>query len=385
MPERESPPNNVLMMEEPAVGLVSNQLEQSSPEKRTLHVSWNKRQAELSYTIYSTDSTEDNREWVQSSPENSEAINLFWNNLNNALNPAISVGSPSEDMWESIQLYLQGIGQGLFRSIVPQAVASHLQNWEPGFSLRISTNEQWIPWELMYDGNSFLGDKFILTRYPRLQDRRNSPVTNRTTAQRLNRVKKIVNVVGGNINQIESKRASELFGKPSDIVNLLERPSINKLISSLQEADILHFTCHGHLKPLNLLQNYSDSVPYNNLCIDTVQQLPLRPGIFVFANACTSTTPTQAFSDFTSFGWEFYRQGADIFIGTLGTIPTKYAINFAENVYEGLLHQDCRLTVGEAVAKAKRLAASSSNIFWLLYCIYGNPDFYFETVETTYK
>ena len=100
----------------------------------------------------------------------------------------------------------------------------------------------------------------------------------------------------------------------------------------------------------------------------------------MFANACSSNTPVQTFREFSSFGWEFYRQGADVFIGTLGTVPTKHAVSFAENVYKELLHENARLTIGQAVAKAKKVAAKEHNLFWLLYCIYGDPDFYFEDI-----
>ncbi|MEM8718809.1 MAG: hypothetical protein AAGE84_05810 [Cyanobacteria bacterium P01_G01_bin.39] len=109
--------------------------------------------------------------------------------------------------------------------------------------------------------------------------------------------------------------------------------------------------------------------------------MPLKPGSFIFANACGSTVPVKAFNEFSSFGWEFYRQGADIFIGTLGIVPTKYAISFAENVYEELLSKDTQITVGQAIASAKKVAAEQHNFFWLLYCIYGDPDICFELID----
>ena len=374
--------SNVLIMEDPAVGLTLSSTREVHLEKRTLHVFWSKREAELFYTIYSSDPSEEG-EWVQSSPDKSEQITNFWKKLNYILDDAIPIGSPSEKIWEGICLNLQGIGQSLFNSLIPSQVAERIQKWESGFSVRVSTNEQWIPWELMYDGQKFLGDKFIFTRYPRLKDRKASPDKNRPKYQRLKQVKKIVNVVGGNIGDKEAQRASELFKKLSESIpiKLLREESISMLVEALHQADILHCTCHGHLQPLNLLQISSGKSPSDNLCLDTVQQLPLKPGIFVFANACSSTAPVQAFREFSSFGWEFYRQGADVFIGTLGIVPTKYAISFAENVYEELLCKDTKLTIGQAVANAKKIAAGQHNFFWLLYCIYGNPDVYFEAIE----
>ena len=373
--------SNVFIMEEPDVGFTISSTKAISTEKRILHVFWNRRQGELWYSILSTDDRE-NGEWVQSSPENSRQIEYFWAGLNSILNDAIRRGSPSEEMWNSIRLSLQGIGQNLFNNLVPSGVAERIQQWQSGFSVRVSTNEQWIPWELMYDGQDFLGNKFILTRYPRLKGGYTTPNRNRPKCEGFKKIRKIVNVIGGNIKKPETQRASKLFNQfpNSIIIKLLQEKPISLLVEALEQADILHFTCHGHLEP-NLLQNSSGKSSIENLCLETVTQLPLKPGSFVFANACTSTTPVQTFSEFTSFGWEFYRQGADVFIGTLGIVPTKYAISFAENFYEELLQQDPKLTIVQAVAKAKKVAAQNNNFFWLLYCVYGNPDYYFKINE----
>ncbi|MEM8722588.1 MAG: hypothetical protein AAGE84_25415 [Cyanobacteria bacterium P01_G01_bin.39] len=257
-------------MEDPAVGLSLRSTKGISTEKRTLHVSWSKREAELSYTIYSSNPEEEG-EWVQPSPDKSEQIANFWRKLNYILGETIPKGSPSQETWESICISLQGIGQSLFNSLIPSQVADCIKEWESGFSVRVSTNEQWIPWELMYDGQNFLGDKFIFTRYPRLKDRRVSSDKNRSKYQRSKQVKKIVNVVGGNIGEQSAQKASELFIKISESISiqLLREQSISKLTKALDQADILHFTCHGHLDPINLLQISSGKSPIENLCLDT--------------------------------------------------------------------------------------------------------------------
>jgi CHAT domain len=374
--------SNILIMEEPSFERFYSKIREVNHKKLILYVNWNNHQSELSYAIFSPDPS---REWFQSIPDHSLQIINFWNKLNCILSDAIPRGTPSGETWDDVCLTLQGLGQNLFECLVPSAVAEHIKNLESGSSVSVSTNEQWIPWELMYDGQKFLGDKFIFTRYPRPRtDRRITLNGNISRPKKLKRIGKIVNVIGGNIGELEVERASKLFDSlsPPILIEILKKQSISVLKSALQEADILHFTCHGHLNPLNLLQNFSDKSPTKNLCLDTVKQLQIKPGSFVFANACASTVPVQeSFSEFTGFGWEFYQEGADIFIGTLGIIPTEYAISFAENVYDGFFRQDVKLTIGEAVANAKRIAASKNNFFWLLYCVYGDPDFCFEAIE----
>lgn len=159
-------------------------------------------------------------------------------------------------------------------------------------------------------------------------------------------------------------------------MQLLSKQPISVLVKALSGADALHFTCHGHLEP-HLLQIAGDKnkTRIENLLPETIQNLPLERGSLVFANACASTVPVLTFGKFSSFGWKFYQRGADAFIGTLGAVPVKYAVNFAESVYRELFNPDERITIGQAVAKAKEVAANERNLFWLLYCIYGDPDF----------
>jgi CHAT domain len=383
--------SNIPLIEEPPTDSFSEYSEEILSNKQLIHVAWDREKAELSYTVYSTDLAEGAREWDQKIPRNvQEIIDLkFWGDLNIIFRDSIPLGNPSEEEWTSICLTLQGMGRTLFDQLVPLEVATQIKNWESGLSVIFSTTEEWIPWELMYDGQDFLGDKFILIRYPRAKRgsraRVTDPAENKNTQRKLKKIKRIVNVVGGNIKpRSEADRACNLFNYLPDSIDIepIHEQSISILERNLAEADILHFTCHGHFKPLHLLQNHSGSSSVQNLCIRTVQNLNLKYGSFVFANACTSTTPVQAFSEFTSFGLEFYLQGADIFIGTLGIIPTEYAITFADNVYrELLLQENGRITVGQAIASAKQKAKDNKhNFFWLLYCIYGNPDCYFEPI-----
>lgn len=378
--------SNISIMEDPFIGLILDSTSNILYEKKLIQVDWDRERAELSYTV---ELEGEFRQWSHPIPRDVEEIlNLdFWRQLNIIFSDAIPQANPSEEEWTNISFTLQNIGRMLFEKLVPSEVAAQITNWEPGLSVRFSTTEEWIPWELMHDGHNFLGDKFILVRYPRMKRGTRYRVRSTNTQQDLKRIRKIVNVVGGNIRPTTyANRAYNLFHYlPDSIVKSIREESKSILGAALAEADILHFTCHGHFRPFHLLQIFSGSLPVDNLCIHDVRGLALKPGSFVFANACASNAPVQAFSEFTSFGLEFYLQGADIFIGTLGIIPTEYAITFAEDVYrELLLQENGRITVGQAIANAKQRARDSrNNFFWLLYCMYGNPDCYFEPAQST--
>ena len=365
----------VLSMEDPIDGLKNLESMTVNPDKHTLNVTWIERESKLLYTIFPA-----NRlgEWEKTIPNIQQQIEDDLRSLNAFLTEVVQQGNPSDERWESICFNLQSVGANLFEMLIPSEVAKQMGTWKIGSPVIISTNEQWIPWELMYDGEDFWGKKFIIARSPRLSDSQDLPDKNRPESKGKRQIKRIVNIVGGDVPSSEAERATHLFSNllPPEAVHLLAKQPISSLVKAIPGTDALHFTCHGHLEP-HLLQIAGDKnkTRIENLLPETIQRLPLEPGSLVFANACASTVPVLTFGKFSSFGWKFYQRGADAFIGTLGAVPVKYAVNFAEIVYRELFNPDEKITIGQAVAKAKEVAANERNLFWLLYCIYGDPDF----------
>ncbi|TRT73881.1 MAG: CHAT domain-containing protein [Microcystis sp. M_OC_Ca_00000000_S217Cul] len=365
----------VLSMEDPIDGLKNLESMTVNPDKHTLNVTWIERESKLLYTIFPA-----NRlgEWEKTIPNIQQQIEDDLRSLNAFLTEVVQQGNPSDERWESICFNLQSVGANLFEMLIPSEVAKKVRDWKIGSPVIISTNEQWIPWELMYDGEDFWGKKFIIARSPRLSDSQDLPDKNRPESKGKRQIKRIVNIVGGDVPSSEAERATHLFSNllPPEAVQLLAKQPISSLVKAIPGTDALHFTCHGHLEP-HLLQIAGDKnkTRIENLLPETILRLPLEPGSLVFANACASTVPVLTFGKFSSFGWKFYQRGADAFIGTLGAVPVKYAFNFAEIVYRELFNPDEKITIGQAVAKAKEVAANERNLFWLLYCIYGDPDF----------
>ncbi|MCZ8047310.1 MAG: CHAT domain-containing protein [Microcystis sp.] len=365
----------VLSMEDPIDGLKNLESMTVNPDKHTLNVTWIERESKLLYTIFPA-----NRlgEWEKTIPNIQQQIEDDLRSLNAFLTEVVQQGNPSDERWESICFNLQSVGANLFEMLIPSEVAKQMGTWKIGSPVIISTNEQWIPWELMYDGEDFWGKKFIIARSPRLSDSQDLPKRNRPESKGKRQIKRIVNIVGGDVPSSEAERATHLFSNllPPEAVQLLAKQPISSLVKAIPGTDALHFTCHGHLEP-HLLQIAGDKnkTRIENLLPETILRLPLEPGSLVFANACASTVPVLTFGKFSSFGWKFYQRGADAFIGTLGAVPVKYAVNFAEIVYRELFNPDEKITIGQAVAKAKEVAANERNLFWLLYCIYGDPDF----------
>lgn len=272
---------------------------------------------------------------------------------------------------------MRGIGKILFDRLIPEELRIIVKSWQSGDVLCISTNEQWIPWELIHDGIGFLGERFLIFRIPRLKNNRALSYQKSNASKRqfsLGKTIKVVHVVGGNINPDHTEKAKSifetLFGQSSVIT--LEKENLATLMKQIDNADLLHFTCHGHTDPL-FIQLSDKNDKQLNLLIPSLQndKFLLKSGCIVFSNACNSAAPTVIFGDFVNFGLEFYRKGAAIFVGIIGTIPTEYAIEFSINFYKKLF--ESKFNIGKAFWEAKQDMNNKNNFFHLLYCLYGNP------------
>jgi hypothetical protein len=192
-------------------------------------------------------------------------------------------------------------------------------------------------------------------------------------------IKQIINVVGGGLDEKKGVKqgAQKLFDRMQGVkVTLLVEESIADLhratTANDSEADLIHFTCHGYVDP-PMLQIAEDKTEFQNLILDSITKLRIKPGCFIFANACYSNSVIDIYKSMTSFGWKFYENGADIYLGTLAEVADTEALKFAEAVYQELISNNS--TIGQAVYSVKnKEAATRKNINWLMYSVYGNPN-----------
>lgn len=207
-----------------------------------------------------------------------------------------------------------------------------------------------------------------------------APIRDRPQSSALT-IRAVTNVIGGRLARATLEEARHLFNfLPGLTVKPLIEESITNLYNALPNTDLLHFTCHGSVTR-QMLEISNEDADYMNLNLDIVQNLPVKPGCFIFVNACYSNSAVSVFKILTSFGWEFYKDGADIYIGTLAQIPEDYVGDFAGSFYQTLF-SGRDLTVGQVMWEVKRKLSANQNIFWLLYSMYGDPLIKLKTTGT---
>lgn len=346
-------------------------------EKRLLRVRWNKKLGELMFLVSFHDQFYD-EEWIVEDVPTEDTVVNYIDEISERLKPLVQIGNPEDVTWEDIMINLDGLGRRLFEDLIPKEVGEIIREWPSGICLNISTNETWIPWELIYDGSFFWGEKFIITRLPRIiSTKRGRPRIRRAKYSRQLRIEKILNVLGGDISTDSCSRVKNFFASlitPSNVVDL-ERKTIGALVkeSSKLDHDLMHYTCHGYKNPA-MLQISDVKQEFRNLSLNTIENVQLKFGCLVFMNSCLSGVPSLTLNRFSSFGWEFYLKGAGAFIGTLGEVPVDYALDFSEKVYGQLKDKSNSRTIGEVLWEAKKESKGAKNIFWMLYSLYGDPE-----------
>lgn len=302
--------------------------------------------------------------------QDKESIKNYWEQLSSALHEVVVIPPSSNTIHSNIQYRIEGIGKNIYNNFIPDQLQEVAAQWPRGLTIAISTCEQWIPWELAYDGKDFWGNKFILVRIPRNPDPNQSSDYRRPKLSTSTHLHKAIHIIGG-IGD-ETCRAKSTFTNYNP--NTLIKPSLGETIEAIKDADLVHFTCHGYTEPQICLclgeLSQSNTHSLNCLTLTDLDNLAeLTNCCVIFANACVSATPVFLLGALCHFGWKFYTKNTAVYIGTLGSVPTRYAIDFGQSFYERFLNGS---TVGESLQYAKE-KATRENPFRLLYTIYGCP------------
>ena len=342
-------------------------------DQRTLLVTWCEETSTLEFIV--TTPSGDILPGGESKISNREAtIQHLLAQIGDFIKETSGMAAHAGTARESQELVLAGYGKALFHLVVPDELRDEISKWPKGAWIMISTNEQWVPWELLHDKHGFLVDRFRVFRLPRvrrvpeessgLAESEEKPTENSNSGDG----NRIVHVIGGDLSAEVVRKSDAHFEKRDESLNLvrLKRKKVATVVQELANATLVHFTCHGHTDPLRLQVSDSDGQAFN-LTITTMGMVEVKDGCTVFANACNSGVAELIFGEFNSFGWEFYRKGADAFIGTLGTVPIDNALEFAQLFYDSLFeNNDVCMAFGAAIE-------GTEGPIRLLYCFLGNP------------
>jgi hypothetical protein len=247
-------------------------------------------------------------------------------------------------------------------------------------SLVITSDEPWIPWELVkpyeYDattGNSiddaFLCEQFRLSRW--LAGRGIPDVVSVRAAQLV--------APGSNLEYVKRERDYFTAELPRDIKPGPVLESRGEVLAALEAAGthVFHFACHGDFvydnpdESVLMLRDREEFAPSQVIG-------PVRAGVtkskpLIFLNACHSGQVGFALTGLGGWAERFVNAGASAFIGTLWEVNDKLAAEFAVNFYQRLWQGE---TLGNAFHAARLHIRDQdpANPTWLAYTLYADPN-----------
>lgn len=264
-----------------------------------------------------------------------------------------------------------GIGQNLFRALFAGEMERiYRQLPREVETLLITSDEPWIPWELLHDGDEFLCLRFRVGRW--LAGRR-APTT--TLAIR-NLLGLRVPTAKSQWNELEILHRLEgscegLVGSYEEVV------SFQRLREHLRATafDLFHFSGHGEHALEESLEPriYAEDRPFRprNVSPAIQSKLRLRPA-FIFLNSCQVGRVGTALTGLEGWAPTWIDCGCAGFLAPSWSVSAASANIFCRAFYGGLAQG---LDLGTAVqgARLQLRRRHPGDLAWLAYVLYGTP------------
>lgn len=280
----------------------------------------------------------------------------------------------------------QKICQLLWDHLLTRTVKEKLKLSSPR-DLLLSLDEELIsiPWELLFDGDTFLALKFNIGRSVRTQETIGNPKY-RDVPHSL-RMLILANPTGDlessyqegiNLkNQFDRKRRALAIDFKSTQIDTLY------VMKNLRDYDIVHFAGHCEYDPKEYKNTgwVFENGKFTVSDIMKIGETVAFPSL-IFSNACQSAITATVLESLYhkqifSLASAFLFAGVRHYIGTIRKIEDKMSLSFARKFYSQLLKGS---SVGESV-RLGRLSLidefGAHSVPWTSYILYGNPGFVF--------
>ncbi|MCF7859612.1 MAG: CHAT domain-containing protein [Candidatus Cloacimonetes bacterium] len=259
-------------------------------------------------------------------------------------------------------LHLQSLGTKIFSELMPTEVNNILYDSEEIETINIISDEPYIPWEMAYWDESYLCEKYNVTRW----------LSGDCAPQdiQIDELYILAVVKDFKYASDEREQLNELFRLNTNVINIDSTIEEVGNMFSKGRKSIYHLACHGEfskwgdfsslkLKDGNFLASWINNYKFDNNSL-------------VFMNACKSGREDCSITNMGGWIIEFNKSGTGAVIGSQWSIEDSAAKKFAVKFYKFLSEGK---TLGEATRLARsELKLSDPYYTWLSYTVYGDPN-----------
>lgn len=309
--------------------------------------------------------------------------------LRDVVDKLVRVRSSNAEVNRAVAMGIRAPAKNAYMSL-PHEIRKWMDGVPHGSLLRIYADVDRIPWEMLFDGGAYLGEKYLIIRYSsrrRVARGQTGALTERAAASSekaetngpFARVlfgrsssewpTTLLHVVGRDLPKdtyaANVNRFAAMFEQARYIRSVPE-----ELLCEMLSADLIYIKCHG-FRDSAFLATGRDF--FYDLQIDLIEsdEGGLKTGSLVFVNACYSAlAPTDAFTDY-GLAVVCLAKGASEFIGTNASVPQYVAQIFADEFFACFCEDDGFDTV-RAYLHARDVAPLSAKLIYTLY--HDGPD-----------
>ena len=239
-----------------------------------------------------------------------------------------------------------------------------------------------IPFDILYNGEMFLWEAFIISRQIISSNRKNK---NKSVYHEKRPRISIIGDPSGD-SSIEASIREELMALTDQVENIMDisgphvgsEMNFQQLSELLSESDIFHFSGHyfsGDAENSGWL--IADQKKITKIEVQNLIKVPH----FIFSNSCGDMKIAQV----DGFLRSFLDKGTAVCLATIGEIPNSVASYFSRDFYRKLISGS---SVGESCYYARKMLISKfgrSELGWMFYTLLGNASFKIFNLEYPLK
>ncbi len=299
-------------------------------------------------------------------------IHHFLNEIYNINDYILSLGLQSENYtyWNAIEK-LKKVSEVFFYQFIPDEIKERMILADEGYLfLHIDSSLSFIPWELLFDGKVFIGDKFRIGRnigshWSKIEIIEKSKLKILVIANPTKDLPEAEEEGNALVEMLSTEISQDYFE-----LQFYSGDRIHKLkfLSEIHEYDIIHYAGHviyNQEFPEGALL-FSHNETLSSIEIKKIKSSPT----LIFLNACKSAI----IESNTGIANAFLNAKTACYIGTNWNIPdSKKAIDFALNFYKYLFDEK---PVGDSLFYSRQLSRENQEIYdliWASYVLHGNP------------
>ncbi|MCB0234515.1 MAG: CHAT domain-containing protein [Anaerolineae bacterium] len=328
-----------------------------------------------------------------------EEPRLFLQTTINRLNKLArkGVSNRTDEQTADFKAALERIGQDLYDQIFSDELKreyagriSKLHKDGVINNLLITSDEPWIPWEILkpYQADLATGDVLVNDDFLCAEFKLSRWLAGRGIPDfvEINDAR----IVAPPSNLAAVKREIDYF--ETTVPDRLHRPSQLPLESVAEVLDALgakagnlyHFSCHGNFDADNAdespLQLKDGEIFAPNDITGPYERGVIQSKPLVFLNACYAGQIGRNIRGLGGWAQRFVSKGASAFVGGMWEVNDNLAAEFAITFYDKLWSG---ATIGEAFhgARAHLRAMDPANPTWLAYTLYADPNGFAKTPE----